>query len=110
MWLKGFTTYGWLGGFAYVALVLWTIAAALPLLFKRRPWQPFLQAAFAVYVGQVLIHNVIDNDHWRHLFLLYGMLWGIIAADKASVRTARRAVSLAPVEGPPPEPTLSPTG
>lgn len=109
MWLKGFTTYGWLGGFAYIALVLWTIAASLPLLFKRRPWQPLLQAVFAVYIGQVLIHNVIDNDHWRHLFLLYGMLWGIIAADKAYVRSARRGAWLAPVEGPPSEPALSPT-
>lgn len=109
MWLKGFTTYGWLGGFAYIALVLWTITATLPLLFKRRPWQSFLQAAFAVYAGQVMIHNVIDNDHWRHLFLLYGILWGIIAADKARVRSARRAALLAPVEGPPPEQPLTAT-
>jgi hypothetical protein len=40
--------------------------------------------------GQILIHNVIDNDHWRHLFLLYGILWGIIAADRRYVRDVRR--------------------
>ena len=40
MWLKGFTVYGWLGGFAYIILVLWTLAAASPLLFKPPPWLP----------------------------------------------------------------------
>ena len=91
MWLKGFTTYGWLGGFAYIALVLWTLVAATPLLFKPRPWQPILQCAFAVYLGHLMIHNVIDNDHWRHLFLLYGILWGTIAAEKMYVRSLRQA-------------------
>ena len=101
MWLKGFTTYGWLGGFAYIVLVLWTIFAAGRLLLKPRPWQKYLQCAFAVYLGQVMIHNVIDNDHWRHLFLLYGMLWGIIAADRMFIRAARRAASPpAPISAP----------
>ena len=109
MWLKGFTTYGWLGGFAYIVLVLWTIAASLPLLFKRRPWQPFLQAAFAVYAGQVMIHNVIDNDHWRHLFLLYGLLWGIIAADKAYARAVRRDALPAGADHHAPAQALNPT-
>ena len=84
MWLKGFTTYGWIGGFSYIVLVVWTLAASFPLLFKQRPWTPIVQCAFAVFVGHVLIHNVIDNDHWRHLFLLYGMLWGAVAAERAA--------------------------
>jgi hypothetical protein len=82
MWLKGFTVYGWMGGFAYIILVAWTLAAATPLLFKPRPWQAFLQCAYATYLGHLMIHNVIDNDHWRHLFLIYGVLWGTIAAEK----------------------------
>jgi hypothetical protein len=39
---------------------------------------------------------VIDNDHWRHLFLLYGILWGIIAAEKGFVRNVRREASRVP--------------
>jgi hypothetical protein len=89
-WLKGFTVYGWLGGFSYVALVLWTLAAATPLLFKPRPWQGIIQCTYAVFLGHVFIHNVIDNDHWRHLFLIYGILWGAIAAEKLRVRTSVR--------------------
>jgi hypothetical protein len=82
MWLKGFTVYGWLGGFAYIILVGWTLAAAAPLLFKPRPWQGVVQCTYVVFLGHLIIHNVIDNDHWRHLFLIYGILWGAVAAEK----------------------------
>ncbi len=94
-WLKGFTAYGWLGGFSYIVLALWTIAAATPLLFKPRPWQGIVQCTYAVFIGHILIHNVIDNDHWRHLFLIYGILWGAIAAEKIHVSQGRRAAGLA---------------
>ncbi len=89
MWLNAFTSYGWLGGFGYIALALWTLAAATPLLFKPRPWQGLVQCAYAIFIGHLMIHNVIDNDHWRHLFLLYGLLWGTIAAEKMARRAER---------------------
>ena len=60
-----------------------TIVASARLLFKPRPWQLLLHCIFAVYLGQIMIHNVIDNDHWRHLFMIYGLLWGLVAAEKA---------------------------
>lgn len=97
MWLKGFMVYGWLGGFAYIALVVWTLVISVPLLFKPRPWQPVLACTFAVYLGHLLIHNVIDNDHWRHLFLLYGILWGGYAAE----RLRGAAQPMAAATGPP---------
>ena len=94
MWLKGFTTYGWIGGFSYIVLVIWTLVASFPLLFKERAWTPIVQCAFAVFVGHVMIHNVIDNDHWRHLFLLYGLLWGAVAAERVHVRQMHRETAL----------------
>ena len=57
MWLKGFTVYGWLGGFAYIALVVWTLVIATPLVLLRRPWTPFIQCVYAVYVGHLMIHT-----------------------------------------------------
>jgi O-antigen ligase len=94
MWLKGFTVYGWLGGFSYLILVGWTLAVATPLVFKPRPWQGIVQCTYAAYVGHLLIHNVIDNDHWRHLFLIYGILWGVVAAEKVFVRQRKFANSV----------------
>jgi hypothetical protein len=99
MWLKGFTVYGWLGGFAYIALVVWTLAVATPLVFKPRPWTPFVQSVYAVYLGHIMIHNVIDNDHWRHLFLLYGLLWGAYAVER---RTREAALPPPLAAAPPP--------
>jgi len=102
MWLKGFTVYGWLGGFAYIALVLWTLVIATPLVFLKRPWTPFLQCVYAVFVGHLMIHNVIDNDHWRHLFLLYGLLWGAYAVERAGFRVPLPLVPVAPPPAPAP--------
>ncbi len=100
MWLKGFTTYGWLGGFSYIILAAWTLAAGAPLLFKPRPWQGVVQCTYVVLLGHVFIHNVIDNDHWRHLFLIYGVMWGAIAAEKLARRAARQAALPARAQAP----------
>jgi hypothetical protein len=35
---------------------------------------------------------IIDSDHWRHVFLLLGVQWGLIAATRASLMS-RRLVS-----------------
>ena len=82
IWLKSLTTYGWLGFAAYLTLTLWTLVAAFPLLFRTGPLQPVIQVAYTVYLGHILLGTVIDIDHWRHVFLLIGMLWGAIAADR----------------------------
>jgi hypothetical protein len=109
MWLKGFTAYGWLGGFSYIVLVIWTLVIATPLVFRNRPWTPFIQSVYAVYLGHLMIHNVIDNDHWRHVFLIYGLLWGIYALEWKTQRAARLERSRPPplVFGPVPLPRAS---
>jgi O-antigen ligase len=83
IWLKCLTTYGWLGFIAFFTLVLWTVIAAFPLLFRAGPLQAVTQIAYIVFVGHIVMGTVIDIDHWRHVFLLLGLLWGVIAADRA---------------------------
>ena len=93
-YMKAFTTYGWIGGLSYIALVGWTIARLFPLAFQPRPWQAFAQCVFAVLVGHALISAVIDTDRWRHLYLLYGVAWGMIALEAGvRERIRRRAVA-----------------
>ena len=82
VYLKGFTTYGWLGGFVYILLAIWTVCALVPLLFKSRPWTAFTQCVFAVFVSHLLLSVIIDTDHWRSMYMLYGLAWGLIAAEK----------------------------
>lgn len=95
IWLKSLTTYGWLGFAAYLTLTLWTLAAAFPLLFRSGPLQAVIQVAYTVYLGHILLATVIDIDHWRHVFLLLGMLWGAIAAEGRRIRRAGAGLSVA---------------
>ena len=52
----------------------------------RTPWQPYLIAAVAAFVGEVAEGFVIDTDHWRHFFLLLGMIWGLASATFTQAR------------------------
>lgn len=80
VYLQAFLVYGWAGGMAYLTLLAATFWTALRTVFVRTPWQPYLVCAFAAFVGEVVEGFVIDTDHWRHFFLLLGMIWGLSAA------------------------------
>ncbi len=80
-WLKTLTTYGWLGFFCWVSMICWTIYIGFRNLLRERPWQPFLMIAWIVILGHVGIGNVIDTDHWRHLYMLIGIVWGCGALE-----------------------------
>ncbi|MGA8820001.1 MAG: O-antigen ligase domain-containing protein, partial [Xanthobacteraceae bacterium] len=43
-------------------------------------WQYYLLAAYAAFVGEVAEGFVVDTDHWRHFFLLLGLVWGLTVA------------------------------
>ncbi|MCX8998962.1 O-antigen ligase family protein [Rhizobiaceae bacterium BDR2-2] len=88
-WLKALTTYGWLGFAAFIAMTISTIYGGLRILLRDRPWQPFLMIAWITYLGHALIGNVIDTDHWRHFYILIGIIWGCIALEWRHERAGR---------------------
>lgn len=90
IWLKSLTTYGWLGFIAYVGLVWTSIWYGFRYLLRDRPWQPYLMVAWITLCGHELIGNVIDTDHWRHHFMLFGIVWGCIALEHAHQRARAR--------------------
>lgn len=81
IWLKALLDYGWLGFAAYLTLTAWTLAAGFRLLLRNRPWQPYLLCAYVVYLGHVGLGTFIDTDHWRHFYLLLGIIWASIALE-----------------------------
>jgi hypothetical protein len=91
VYLQAFLVYGWLGGLAYISLVLLTLGVGLYTCLQRTPWQSYLIAIYATFVGVVGEGIVIDTDHWRHYFLLLGAIWGLVAATQ-NLNT-RRAVA-----------------
>ena len=94
MYLQAFLVYGWLGAMAYILLLLATVAAGLRSALVRTPWQPYLITGVAAFVGEMAEGFVIDTDHWRHFYLLLGMIWGLTAATLRLTRT--RTVVAAP--------------
>ncbi len=80
VYLQAFMVYGWIGGVTYIMLLAATFTVALRSVFVATPWQPYLITAFAAFAGEVLEGFIIDTDHWRHFFLLLGMVWGLWAA------------------------------
>jgi hypothetical protein len=80
VYLQAFLVYGWSGAMAYFLLLLSTLWVGFRAALVRTPWQPYMVAAFAAFVGEIAEGFVIDSDHWRHFYLLLGMIWGLTAA------------------------------
>ncbi|WP_181707173.1 O-antigen ligase family protein [Chthonobacter rhizosphaerae] len=81
-YLKSILEYGWLGFSAYVTLVAMTLVKGLPLAFQPRPWQPFAQCVLVSFVLHLLVGWIIDTDHWRHMYLAFGLIWGLVAVER----------------------------
>ena len=92
-YLNTFMSGGWLTGCVYVALTATTLAMGLRFMFVATPWRPTYLAAYAAFIGVAGESAIIDTDHWRHSFLLLGMVWGLMAAARAH---ARRRPRMAP--------------
>jgi hypothetical protein len=82
--LDSFMAGGWLGGFAFMALVFVTVAIGFRHVFVRTPWQATYIAAYAAFLGEVGESYIIDVQHWRHYYLIMGMVWGLLVAGRAA--------------------------
>jgi hypothetical protein len=82
--LDAFMAGGWLGGFTFLALVLVTLWIGLRHVFMRTAWQPTYIAVYATFVGEVGESYIIDVQHWRHYYLIMGMVWGLLLAGRAA--------------------------
>lgn len=90
IWLKALMDYGWLGFAAFVTLVAWTVVGGFRILFRDRPWQPYLLCAYVVFIGHVGLGTVIDMDHWRHFYVLLGLIWGAMGLEFRHQHRLRR--------------------
>ncbi|WP_136656971.1 O-antigen ligase family protein [Nitratireductor sp. XY-223] len=90
IWLKALLDYGWLGFVSYLTLTVWTLFAGFKCLLRERPWQPYFLCTYVVFVGHVLVSTFIDTDHWRHYYILLGILWGCMGLEYRYMRERRR--------------------
>ncbi len=91
VYLQGFAVYGWFGGISYLLFVLLTLGVGLVSAFRRVPWQNAHIVVIATFTGLALEGAVVDTDHWRHFYLLAGLVWGLSAAGLAVRQSSARA-------------------
>ncbi len=97
--LDSFMAGGWLSGAAYVALVVVTLLIGLRFVFVATPWRPTYVALYASFVALTGESYIIDVQHWRHYFLIMGVMWGLVAAAAArrsAPQPARLGAALKP--------------
>jgi hypothetical protein len=106
VYLNAFASYGWLGGVSFFALTIMTYWAGWRAVVTRTPWQHHAIAVYCPLASTMLQAVQIDTDHWRHFYLLLGLIWGLFAASLAWARRERakalnqpsRARALSPSE------------
>jgi hypothetical protein len=92
-YLNAFMSGGWLSGVCYPALVFLTVIFGFRHIFIRMPWQRTYLAVFAAFLGTVGESFIIDTDHWRHFFMMLGVMWGLFAAARLYDAASARAVT-----------------
>jgi hypothetical protein len=95
-YLNAFMSGGWLSGACHLALVLITLVFGLRQLLVATPWQSAMIVVYVGYAGTAMESIIIDSDHWRHAFMLLGLLWGLIAATMAYQRSQAGLVRSGP--------------
>ena len=84
VYINAFASYGWLGGLSWLGLMVATCYVGWRLVFKRGATQLHAIAIWSVLFVTILQGFQIDTDHWRHLYLLMGLVWGLAALPPES--------------------------
>jgi hypothetical protein len=72
--------YGWGGGFMLILFIFATIWRGVRFLAQPSPNRLLLIPLISVWVPLAGEAAIIDIDHWRHFFLIGGLIWGVTAA------------------------------
>ncbi len=72
--------YGWGGGLAFLALIFMTMWRGVKALGMASPNRLLMIPLIAAYIPLSIQAALIDVDHWRHYFLVMGLIWGVSAS------------------------------
>jgi O-antigen ligase len=89
-YLMAFSSYGWVGGLTFLAFIICTLAVSWRSVLARTPFQPHAIVMFSGLIPHLVQNFQIDTDRWRHLFLIYGLCWGLAAISNRWLDESRR--------------------
>ncbi len=82
VYLNLFLDAGWLGGIAYLFIIVGTVVSGFRHIFRRNETKAYFLVAYSAFLGNALEGLIIDSNHWRHFFVLLSIIWGIIAYEQ----------------------------
>lgn len=94
VYLNMFLNAGWVGGFVYLALILTTVVLGFSHLLRRRPTQSMFIVVYAAFLGVIVEGLIIDTDHWRHVYLILALLWGMMAVPTTRASEVESSTSM----------------
>ena len=94
VFLSAFASFGWAGGILFAVFVAQTLYVGLAFTLRRSKLQAEFIGVFASAIPQLLQGVQIDTMHWRHLFMLFGCLYGLAAVERRNSATAKGAQPL----------------
>ncbi|MEZ5910476.1 MAG: O-antigen ligase family protein [Hyphomicrobiaceae bacterium] len=79
VYLNMFLNAGWLGGLLYIGLIATTLAIGFRSILRVSPARPLLILAYSAFLGHAAEGVLVDTDHWRHVFVILSLVWGLVA-------------------------------
>ncbi len=89
VYISQFMFSGWIGGFAYIALIIMTLIRGFVFIRYNLAIRPYLMVFLATFCGLILQGLIIDMDHWRHFYLVIAAIWGLTSAPWAAQEVER---------------------
>jgi hypothetical protein len=71
--------YGWGGGLVFVLFIGTTIWRGVGFVARGSPNRLLLIPLISVFIPLCIEAAIIDLDHWRHFWLVGGLIWGVTA-------------------------------
>jgi hypothetical protein len=71
--------YGWGGGLMFILFIGTTIWRGVSFVSRGSPNRLLLIPLISVFIPLAVEAAIIDLDHWRHFFLVGGLIWGVTA-------------------------------
>jgi hypothetical protein len=87
-YINAFLSYGWAGGIVFPVIIALTCVVGWVHCLRPSPWRHIFICLMGTLQVTVLEAWIIDMDHWRHVWLLLGMTWGLAAATARLRREA----------------------
>jgi hypothetical protein len=91
VFLSAFASFGWFGGVAFATFIALTLYFGWVFAFRRSRVQTEIIGVWSALFPQVLQGVQIDTLHWRHMFMLIGLMFGLAAAAQRETAAQRAA-------------------